>query len=185
MKRPEAVALLAELARLAYWYGERTGDYTMTNLFEEDEEAMSVAEEVAKALQDKQIIIDHLKAELMRALSQYDMVAAHNAELKAQVEDLRNAGSALRERWDLDNILGANTRTLVLAWGDAVNKTAEQCLAEVKEQTVDDVISSAIHLMHLKSIQDGEFERGKYLVAAGVIERELKGFHKRKSEGKL
>lgn len=46
MKRPEAVELLTEIARLAYWYGERTGDYAMTNLFEEDEEAMMVAEQL-------------------------------------------------------------------------------------------------------------------------------------------
>lgn len=93
MNRPELVRALQELARLGYWYGERTGDYSMENLFEEDEEAMQVAEEVAKALQDKQAIIDHIKVELMRALSQYDMVAAHNAELKAQAEQLMDSAS--------------------------------------------------------------------------------------------
>lgn len=62
--------------------------------------------------------------------------------LKAQVEQLRNAGQALREPWDLNNILGAEIRRLVLAWDKVYSATPAQCLAEIKAQAVADAVNA-------------------------------------------
>ena len=115
MNRADAVDKLRELARLAYWYGERTGDYNMTSLFEEDEEAMAVAE--------------LLIAELTR----------QNSELMAQVEQLRTVIDVLVFGADRKFIDGEMTYMIpanhISSIGKAFGKEPAQCLAEIEAKS--------------------------------------------------
>lgn len=93
-------------------------------------ELAAQAEEVAKALQDKQIIIDHLKGELMRALSQYDMAAAHNVELKAQVELMRKITDCFHIDPDGIGVIMKDADGAVFRGILPLLNDASQCLAE-------------------------------------------------------
>ena len=97
----------------------------------------------------------------------YEELENENSELKAQVELLQDGFNIYCQT------NGANSDPLY----DGFNSTPAQCLAEVKEQAVEDVKQSTIALMYAKSKQRGEFEGSKFLAAAGVVERELTEFH--------